>query len=54
MLVVSDAHATHLVGSDMYYVDLGGGNYNVILKVYTNPKPIIKFPKTMAIAERTI
>ena len=39
MFVVNDLHATHLIGSDMYYVDLGGGNYNVILKVYRDCSP---------------
>ena len=35
----NDMHATHLVGSDMYYVDLGGGNYNIVLKVYRDCGP---------------
>ena len=39
MLFTSDMSATHLVGSDMYYEDLGGGNYNIILKVYRECGP---------------
>ena len=39
MFVFSDIHATHLVGSDMYYVDLGGSNYNIVLKVYRDCGP---------------
>ncbi len=34
-----DANATHLIGSDMYYEDLGGGNYSIILKVYRECGP---------------
>ena len=39
MLFTDDISATHLVGSDMYYEDLGGGNYNIILKVYRECGP---------------
>lgn len=33
------AHATHLIGSEMYYEDLGGGQYLVTLKVYRECGP---------------
>ncbi|MDA1383108.1 MAG: hypothetical protein O3A22_04315, partial [Bacteroidetes bacterium] len=31
--------ATHLIGSEMFYEDLGGGNYLVTLKVYRECGP---------------
>jgi len=34
-----EAGATHLIGSEMYYEDLGGGNYLITLKVYRECGP---------------
>ena len=40
MLGVSHSvNATHLIGSDMYYIDLGGGSYEIVLKVYRECGP---------------
>ena len=40
MLGVSQSvKATHLIGSDMYYIDLGGGSYEIVLKVYRECGP---------------
>ena len=40
MLGVSQSvNATHLIGSDMYYIDLGGGSYEIVLKVYRECGP---------------
>lgn len=36
---VSKASATHLIGSEMYYVDLGNGEYLITLKVYRECGP---------------
>ena len=39
MLGVSQSvKATH-IGSDMYYIDLGGGSYEIVLKVYRECGP---------------
>ena len=34
-----NAGATHLIGSEMYYEDLGNGNYLITLKVYRECGP---------------
>ena len=34
-----EACATHLIGSEMYYEDMGGGNYLITLKVYRECGP---------------
>ena len=34
-----EAYATHLIGSEMYYEDMGGGNYLITLKVYRECGP---------------
>ncbi|HHZ81328.1 MAG TPA: PKD domain-containing protein [Flavobacteriales bacterium] len=39
MAFSAEAWATHLIGSEMYYVDLGGGNYQITLKVYRECGP---------------
>lgn len=38
-LFSTEACATHLIGSEMYYEDMGGGNYLITLKVYRECGP---------------